>query len=122
CIKNGSKVAVLSNGTIGNNVITALNEIENPEQIAHYDFAFVKPLDEKLLHEIFQNFKFIITVEDGTVIGGFGSGILEFAAQNNYQSTIKTVGIPDEFIGQGTVNQLQQYCEISVETLKSLFL
>ena len=122
CIKNGSKVAVLSSGTIGNNVITALDEIENPEQIAHYDFAFVKPLDEKLLHEIFQNFKFIITVEDGTVIGGFGSGILEFAAQNNYQSTIKTVGIPDKFIGQGTVNQLQQYCEISVETLKSLFL
>ena len=80
CIKNGSKVAVLSCGTIGNNVITALDEIENPEQIAHYDFAFVKPLDEKLLHEIFQNFKFIITIEDGTVIGGFGSGILEFAA------------------------------------------
>ncbi|MGM8360305.1 1-deoxy-D-xylulose-5-phosphate synthase [Flavobacterium sp. ARAG 55.4] len=122
CIKNGSKVAVLSSGTIGNNVKMALNEIENPEKIAHFDFAFVKPLDEKLLHEIFQKFKFIITIEDGTVIGGFGSGILEFAAQNNYRSNIKTLGIPDEFIGQGTVNQLQQYCTISVETLKSLFL
>ncbi|MBA0882591.1 1-deoxy-D-xylulose-5-phosphate synthase [Flavobacterium undicola] len=121
CLKNGTEVAVLSNGTIGNNVNLALDEMGNPEKIAHYDFAFVKPLDEKLLHEIFKKFKNIITIEDGTIIGGFGSGILEFAAHNNYQTKIKTLGISDKFIEQGTVNQLQQYCGIDVETLKSLF-
>lgn len=122
CIKKGTEVAVLSNGTIGNNVNLALAEIENPDAIAHYDFAFVKPLDENLLHEIFKKFKNIITIEDGTIIGGFGSEILEFAAQNNYHLNIKTLGIPDEFIEQGTINQLQQLCGIDVKTLKSLFL
>jgi len=122
CVKEGSKVAVLSNGTIGNNVSLALEEIENSEEIAHYDFAFVKPLDEKSLHEIFNKFENIITIEDGTIIGGFGSGILEFSAHNNYQNNIKTLGIPDNFIEQGTVNQLQQYCGIDVKTLKLLFL
>lgn len=122
CIKRGSEVAVLSTGTIGNNVSLALEEIENSDKIAHYDFAFIKPLDEKSLHEIFKNFKSIITIEDGTVIGGFGSGILEFSAQNNYQATIKTMGISDNFIEQGTVNQLQQNCGIDVKTLKLLFL
>ncbi|RVT78416.1 1-deoxy-D-xylulose-5-phosphate synthase [Flavobacterium sufflavum] len=121
CLKNGTNVAILSNGTIGNNVKLALDEIGNPEKIAHYDFAFVKPLDEKLLHEIFKKFKNIITIEDGTIIGGFGSGILEFAAQNNYHPNFKTLGISDEFIEQATVSQLQQHCKIDVNTLKSLF-
>ncbi|WP_026715523.1 1-deoxy-D-xylulose-5-phosphate synthase [Flavobacterium daejeonense] len=121
-IEEGSEIVVLSNGTIGNNVSLALNELKNPEQIAHYDFPFVKPLDQNTLNKIFQKFKFIITIEDGTVIGGFGSAILEFAAQNNYQNNIKTLGIPDKFIEQGTINELQQCCEIDVKTLKSLFL
>lgn len=121
CIKNGTGVAVLSNGTIGNNVSLALNEIENPDTIAHYDFPFVKPLDKNLLDEIFKKHKNIITIEDGTIIGGFGTAILEFAAQNNYHSNIKTLGISDEFIEQGTINQLQQLCGIDVNTLKSLF-
>lgn len=121
-IKEGSEIAVLSNGTIGNNVNLALNELGNPEAIAHYDFPFVKPLDENTLHQLFKKFKFIITIEDGTIIGGFGSAILEFAAQNNYNNNIKTLGIPDKFIEQGTINELQQCCEIDVKTLKSLFL
>ncbi|AOZ99419.1 1-deoxy-D-xylulose-5-phosphate synthase [Flavobacterium commune] len=121
CIKNGTGIAVLSNGTIGNNVSLALNEIENPDTIAHYDFPFVKPLDKNLLDEIFKKHKNIITIEDGTIIGGFGTAILEFAAQNNYHSNIKTLGISDEFIEQGTINQLQQLCGIDVNTLKSLF-
>lgn len=121
CIKKGSEIAILSTGTIGNNVHLALEEIKNPDEIAHYDFAFIKPLDSNLLHEIFKNFKSIITIEDGTIIGGFGSGILEFAAQNNYQASIKTLGISDNFIEQGTVNQLQQNCGIDVKTLKLLF-
>jgi len=121
CLKKGNKVAVLSNGTIGNNVTLALAKIKNQEKIAHYDFPFVKPLDTKLLHEIFESFENIITIEDGTIIGGFGCSILEFAAENDYHNNIKLFGIPDEFIEQGTVEELQQYCKIDVKTLEILF-
>jgi len=121
CLKKSSNVAVLSNGTIGNNVTLALAKINNSETIAHYDFAFVKPLDEKLLHTIFKEFETIITIEDGVVKGGFGSAILEFSAQNNYTSTVKTLGIPDEFIEQGTIEEQQQYCKIDVKSLSTIF-
>ncbi|MDP3680888.1 MAG: 1-deoxy-D-xylulose-5-phosphate synthase [Flavobacterium sp.] len=121
CIKEGSKVAVLSNGTIGNNVILAIAKIKHPETIAHYDFPFVKPLDENALHTIFTEFATIITIEDGTVKGGFGSAILEFASKNNYTSKVTVLGIPDEFIEQGTVAELQQYCKIDVKSLEILF-
>lgn len=121
CLKEGSKVAVLSNGTIGNNVTLALVKTNNQETIAHYDFAFVKPLDEQLLHAIFSTFKNIITLEDGVVKGGFGTAILEFSAKNNYTSIVKTLGIPDEFIEQGTIEQQQQYCAIDVKSLVITF-
>ncbi|POY37272.1 1-deoxy-D-xylulose-5-phosphate synthase [Flavobacterium alvei] len=122
CLKEGTKTAILSNGTIGNNVTLALAEINHPENFAHYDFAFVKPLDEKLLHTIFKSFKNIITVEDGVVKGGFGTTIVEFASNNNYNSSIRTLGIPDEFIEQGTVYELQHYCKIDVSCLKTVFM
>jgi 1-deoxy-D-xylulose-5-phosphate synthase len=121
CLKKGSKIAVLSNGTIGNNITSALAQISNPEDFAHYDFAFVKPLDANLLHRIFKEFETIITIEDGVMKGGFGSAILEFSAQNNYTSIVKTLGIPDEFIEQGMVEELQQYCKIDVKSLSILF-
>ena len=121
CIKEGSKVVVLSNGTIGNNVSLAISKMKYPETIAHYDFSFVKPLDEKGLNTIFTEFTTIITIEDGTVKGGFGSAILEFAAENNYASKITVLGIPDEFIEHGTVAELQQYCKIDVKSLEILF-
>ena len=121
CLKKGIKIAVLSNGTIGNNVTLALAKINNIDDFAHYDFAFVKPLDEKLLHSIFTSFEYIITIEDGVVKGGFGSAILEFAAQNNYNLNIKILGIPDEFIEQGTVEELQQLCGIDVLALVNIF-
>ena len=121
CLKKGTKVAVLSNGTIGNNVTLALAKIQQQEKMAHYDFAFVKPLDENLLHTIFSEFESIITIEDGVIKGGFGSAILEFAAANNYTSKIKILGIPDEFIEHGTVAQLQHYCKIDVDSLAILF-
>jgi len=122
CLKKGTKVAVLSNGTIGTNVTLALSKIKNPDAIAHYDFAFVKPLDSRVLHEIFNTFETIITIEDGVIKGGFGSSIVEFAAENNYHTTIKMLGIPDEFIEHGTVEELQYYCEIDVKSLETLFL
>ncbi|MET0760678.1 MAG: 1-deoxy-D-xylulose-5-phosphate synthase [Flavobacterium sp.] len=117
-IKEGSIVAVLSNGTIGNNVTSALAKINHPDTIAHYDFAFVKPLDENALHAIFDEFESIITIEDGVIKGGFGSAIIEFASHHNYHTPIKTLGIPDEFIEHGTVEELQQYCKIDVKSLE----
>jgi 1-deoxy-D-xylulose-5-phosphate synthase len=119
--KEGTITAVLSNGTIGNNVVLALANLDNPDTIAHYDFAFVKPLDEVILHSIFNEFENIITIEDGVIKGGFGTSILEFASQNNYTNPIKTLGIPDEFIEQGTVEQLQYYCKIDVRSLEFIF-
>jgi 1-deoxy-D-xylulose-5-phosphate synthase len=121
CLKKGTEIAVLSNGPIGKNATLALANLNNPNNIAHYDFAFVKPLDETELHSIFKSFKTVITLEDGVISGGFGSAILEFASRNNYFANIKTLGIPDEFIEQGTVDQLQQYCNIDVKSLEITF-
>lgn len=121
CIQEGTQLAVLSNGTIGNNVTQALENLNLPNGIAHFDFPFVKPLDESLLHTIFSKFETVITIEDGVVSGGFGSAILEFSAANNYHSKIQILGVPDEFIEQGTVLELQQYCKIDVSSLQNLF-
>jgi 1-deoxy-D-xylulose-5-phosphate synthase len=120
CIKEGTITAVLSNGPIGNKVTLAIAKLNNPEAIAHFDFAFVKPLDENALHSIFNKFEKIITIEDGVIIGGFGNAILEFASQNNYSTPILNLGIPDEFIEQGTVEELHQYCKIDVDSLVSI--
>lgn len=119
-LRKGKKTVVLSTGTIANNVTAALSEMEN-SKIAHYHFGFVKPLDKKKLHKICQRFDTIITVEDGVFSGGFGSSILEFSAKNDYVNEIFIEGIPDNFIEQGTVDELQQICKIDVKSLKSLF-
>lgn len=87
CLKQGTKTAVLSTGTIGNNVIEALKQSTNSETIAHYDFPFIKPLDNETLHSILSSFDNIITIEDGVKNGGFGSSILEFAAANSFKTT-----------------------------------
>jgi len=121
CLKDGTEVAVLSAGTIGNNVIEALKEYPNSETIAHYNFSFIKPLDINTLNTIFSNFKTIITIEDGVKKGGFGSAILEFAASNNFKNDIEILGVPDEFIEHGTVAQLQQLCKVDVKSLINLF-
>ncbi len=119
-LKKGSTIAILSNGTIGNNVTESLSKMDNTA-FSHYDFAFVKPLDETLLHEIFNNYKSVFTIEDGTIKGGFGSYIIEFAVSKNYKTKIKTLGIPDEFIEHGTINELQKYCGIDIESLITTF-
>jgi 1-deoxy-D-xylulose-5-phosphate synthase len=121
CLKKGTKAAVLSTGTIGNNVIEALSQCSNSDRIAHYDFSFIKPLDIKLLQQVFSDFKTIITIEDGAKIGGFGSAVLEFAAANNFKNDIRNLGVADEFIEHGTVVQLQQLCKIDVKSLINLF-
>ncbi len=120
CIKEGSEIAVLSTGTIGNNVIEAIDKIDHSEHIAHYNFGFVKPLDAPLLHSVFSTFEKVITIEDGVIKGGFGSAVVEFATENNYKIPIKTLGIPDQFIEHGSIAELQKTCGIDVESIVSL--
>ena len=120
CLKHGTKTAVISSGTIGNNVVEAFSKIENTDAFAHYDFAFVKPLDEKLLHLIFNTYQSILTIEDGTIKGGFGSAIVEFSKEHSYATSIKTLGIPDQFIEHGSIAELQKICGIDVESLISV--
>jgi len=120
CLQEGNKIAILSIGNMAKNVTQSIAETKNPTEIAHYDLRFVKPLDETLLHSIFKKFKKIITVEDGTIKGGFGSAILEFASENNYQNEIKILGIPDHFIHHGTTEELYQICGIDVNSIKNV--
>lgn len=116
-LKKGSKVAILSNGFIGRNVTLALAEINNDTLFSHYDFSFVKPLDEELLHTIFNQYENIVTIEDGTVVGGFGSSIVEFKSKYKYKNNVDILGVPDEFIEQGKIDELQTLCEINSESL-----
>ena len=120
-LNSGSKVAILSTGTIGNNVIEAVYKLENVSFFSHYHFPFIKPLDEKLLHDICQKYEQIITVEDGVVIGGFGSSVAHFSAENQYQIKINKIGIPDCFIEHGSVAELQQICGLDIESLAIYF-
>ena len=87
---------------------------------SHYDIRFLKPLDEKLLHTIFNKYTTIITIEDGTIKGGLGSSILEFAAKNNYKNSIKIMGIPDNFIEHGSVATLQKKIKLDTLSLTEL--
>ena len=119
-LKEGSKIAILSNGFIGSNVTEALSKINQPSNFAHYDFSFVKPLDEVMLHTIFKCFSEVITIEDGTIKGGFGSSIAEFAVHIKCHTNIQILGIPDKFIEQGSIIELQQICKIDVESLVSI--
>lgn len=110
-IKDGEEIAILSIGHIGNYVMKACEELEKINLYpAHYDLRFVKPFDQELLHEVFSNFKKIITVEDGCVIGGFGSAIAEFMIDHNYNANIKRLGIPDRFIEHGEQIELHTEC------------
>lgn len=110
-IKDGKDVAILSFGHPGNFATTAIRNLRS-EGIdpAHYDIRFVKPLDEALLHEVFSNYVKIVTVEDGTVVGGFGSAILEFMNANGYKADVTILGIPDRLVEHGTLKELHSEC------------
>ncbi|MCX6245067.1 MAG: 1-deoxy-D-xylulose-5-phosphate synthase [Bacteroidetes bacterium] len=115
-IKDGKDAAVISIGHVGNDALQACLELEKQgSSVAHYDMLFLKPLDQELLHEIFKKFKRIVTVEDGTVIGGLGSSVVDFMAENGYQARIKKLGIPDRFVEQGTIPELHHECGYDVE-------
>jgi len=113
-LKDGKDIAVLTFGHPGNFAAAAIRDVKhegiNP---AHYDMRFVKPLDEEMLHEVFSNYNKVITVEDGTVVGGFGSAILEFMNEHGYKADVKILGIPDRLVEHGTPKQL--YDEIGID-------
>jgi 1-deoxy-D-xylulose-5-phosphate synthase len=110
-LKDGEGIAILTFGHPGNFATAAIRELRmdglNP---AHYDMRFVKPLDEEMLHEVFSRYDRILTVEDGTVVGGFGSAILEFQAAHTYAATVRILGIPDRVVEHGTPKELQHEC------------
>lgn len=114
-LRKGTNIAVLTVGAIADNVSDALDGIS--EDIGHYDMRFVKPLDEALLHTVFQQYKTIITVEDGVIAGGFGSAVSQFASENNYANTLQMLGIPDAFPEHGKVDELRDLAGISSEKI-----
>ena len=115
-IRDGRDAAIITLGHVGNYAVDACVALEKAGfSVAHYDLRFLKPLDEKLLHEIFSKFRKIITVEDGSVMGGMGSAMLEFMADHGYASKVQRLGIPDHFIEQGSVAELHHECGFDTE-------
>ncbi|RYE21118.1 MAG: 1-deoxy-D-xylulose-5-phosphate synthase [Sphingobacteriales bacterium] len=115
---DGEDVAILTIGAIGNEATKAIETL-NAEGYypAHYDMRFVKPLDEVLLHNVFQKFSKVITVEDGCLEGGMGSAILEFMADNGYSASVKRLGIPDAIIEHGEQPELWAECGYDAEAI-----
>lgn len=115
-LKDGKDVAILSFGHPGNFAQAAIRSLRT-EGIdpAHYDLRFVKPIDEDLLHEAFSNYSKIVTVEDGTVVGGFGSAVLEFMNANGYKADVKILGIPDRLVEHGSPKELHRECAYDAE-------
>jgi len=113
-LKHGKDLAILSIGTIAKHVSEAISNIN----VSHYDLRFVKPLDEKLLHQLFTTHTHIVTIEDNCIKGGFGSAIAEFAIVNNYKNKITILGIPDEFIQHGSLVELQKSIGLDTESIE----
>lgn len=126
-LRDGDDIAVLSVGPVGNNVVKAVEMMENDAKsasggsgisVAHYDMRFVKPLDENLLKEVAAKFKHVITVEDGVREGGFGSAVIEWMEDNGQHLDIVRLGLPDHFVEHGTVAQLQSIVGIDAEGIR----
>ena len=118
CIKEGNTVAILSIGTTANTVSNVIDNNPQFKDIGHYDMRFVKPLDGFLLKTLFKKYKVIISIEDGTIIGGFGSAVLEFANANNYKNKIEILGIKDQFTEHGTISELKLINEIDEKSVQ----
>ena len=123
CLKEGTDVAVLSLGPIGNHVTQAINELASENiSIAHYDMRFLKPIDEDILAYVGKNFSRIITIEDGVKNGGLGSSVLEYMADHNLHPDIVRLGLPDYFVEHGTPDELYQIVGLDVESIKKAIL
>ena len=117
-ISQGEEIAFLTIGPIGFQVKKAIEILKNYDiKPAHYDMRFVKPIDQEILHFVCKNFKTIITVEDNSIIGGFGSAVAEFITSNNYNIELKILGIPDKYIEHGTQNEQYQICQIDYKSI-----
>ncbi len=112
-LADGTDLAILTIGKSGIFAQPAIKELTSRNiSAAHYDLRFVKPLDKKMLTEVFENFENIITVEDGTLVGGFGSAVVEFMVEKGFRNNVKVIGIPDKFIEHGTPEELYRDCGI----------
>ena len=117
-MKNGTDIAILTIGITGTFIAKIEDDFtEKGLSVAHYDMRFLKPLDETILHEVFSKFDKVITVEDGTIIGGLGSAVLEFMADNGYQAQVKRLGIPDKYIEHGTQAELYKECGFDANSI-----
>lgn len=114
-LREGKNIAIISIGHVGNFVTEAAKKLAKDNiEISHYDMRFIKPIDEELLHDALKNHSKIITVEDGTIIGGLGSAVLEFMADHQYKADLKRLGIPDQFIEHGSIEELHKECGFDV--------
>ncbi|MDB5195760.1 MAG: 1-deoxy-D-xylulose-5-phosphate synthase, partial [Flaviaesturariibacter sp.] len=117
-LRDGKDIAILSFGHPGNFAAAAIREVKADSITpAHYDMRFVKPLDEALLHEALSTYSKIITVEDGTVVGGFGTAILEFMQQHGYKNDVRILGIPDRIVEHGTLKELHRECGYDTQAI-----
>ncbi|GAB4518595.1 MAG: 1-deoxy-D-xylulose-5-phosphate synthase [Allomuricauda sp.] len=119
CLKKGSKLAILTVGHVGNTVTEIISKLDGQEKVGHYDMRFIKPLDKETLQTIFSTHHQIITVEDGTIMGGFGSSVLEFANEVGASIPISIFGVPDVFIEHGEMTETHQLAGIDFDTLFS---
>lgn len=118
-LADGGDVAVLTLGPIGNDVAKVIDELKSDGvNIAHYDMIFMKPLDDDLLNEVCKKFKKVITVEDGTIHGGFGTAVIAWMNNNCHAVKIQRIGVPDEFIHQGSIDELRKQCGMDNESIK----
>jgi 1-deoxy-D-xylulose-5-phosphate synthase len=117
-LRDGKQIAILTLGHPGNFAATAIRELRGEGIMpAHYDMRFAKPLDENLLHEALQQYEKIITVEDGTILGGFGSAVAEFMATHHYTNELKILGIPDRIVEHGTLKELHRECGYDAQAI-----
>ena len=120
-LRKGNDIAVLSIGPIGNQVSKAIQELQEeqfPYSVAHYDMRFLKPIDEEILEEVGQRFKYVITIEDGIRNGGMGSAVVEWMSDHQYTPRIVRLGLPDRFVEHGSVAELQSLLGIDCAGIK----
>jgi 1-deoxy-D-xylulose-5-phosphate synthase len=117
-LSDGRDLAILTIGQPGNDVAKVLEKLREEISAAHYDMRFVAPVDESVLHEVFRNYRYIITVEDGVLKGGFGSSVIEFMADQGYSAEVRRLGIPDYFVEHGTQEELYRECGFDREGIE----
>ena len=119
-LHEGENVAVLSIGHIGNEVIDVVNRLdERGIKVGHYDMIYLKPIDEEILKEVTAHYHSLITIEDGTVVGGLGSAVAEWLASHDKSNRLMMLGVQDEFVHQGTVAELYERCGMDAQSLEN---